>query len=369
MVKILFFGDFLAQDIKQVSISRELESYVRTSDCCVCNFEAPVEGDGQAFPRCGPRLCQAKEAPAFLEKHGFNVIQLANNHMLDFGDDACAATISAFSYAKLLGAGSFDEAYEVKVICVKEKMIGFLSCVHHEFGVWENSDSVNKCGTAWINHPIINHKIKEAKERVDFLFVLPHAGIELIDVPLPEWREKYKDFIDWGADAVIGTHPHVPQGWEEYKGKPIFYSLGNLYFDAIKNENIYWNKSLCVEIDIIGDEMKYKVENIQFVDKLISIDYSIQIKQHNRVICDLLYDQVKYDIYLNENLKRLWKDYYVYLIRGLGAISLKLDFIEFLKGVYCMLFRRPASSLLINSFQCESHRNAILRILNMLEDK
>ena len=59
-----------------------------------------------------------------------------------------------------------------------------------------------------------------------------HDGIEYIDIPLPEQRERYRDFVDYGADGVFVHHPHVPQGWEVYKGRPIFYSLGNFFFNS-----------------------------------------------------------------------------------------------------------------------------------------
>ena len=54
-----------------------------------------------------------------------------------------------------------------------------------------------------------------------------HAGLEKVNYPLPEFREQYKRFIDYGADAIIAHHPHVVQGWEYYNNKLIAYSLGN----------------------------------------------------------------------------------------------------------------------------------------------
>ena len=78
----------------------------------------------------------------------------------------------------------------------------------------------------------VNHIILDAKKELDYLFILPHAGVEYTDAPVPELIARYRDFIDYGADGVIASHPHCPQGWETYKGKPIFYSLGNFLFNS-----------------------------------------------------------------------------------------------------------------------------------------
>ena len=80
------------------------------------------------------------------------------------------------------------------------------------------------------------------------LIVQVHAGVELLDVPIPEWRAKYRQLIDLGADVVIAHHPHVMQGIEEYKGKLICYSLGNFYFDYPSNHP-QWNTGAMLTLD------------------------------------------------------------------------------------------------------------------------
>lgn len=143
-----------------------------------------------------------------------------------------------------------------------------------------------------------------SEEKCGFSFCHAHAGIEEIDAPLPEWREKYKFFIDCGADCVIGTHPHVPQGWEEYKGKPIFYSLGDFYFDFLTGQHPYWSKNLVVLMEL-GEEgnINYEVRNISFSNYIIDEDLSEETKQHNNYLCDLLND--KYIDYVNEQSLKL----------------------------------------------------------------
>src|SRR4030067_202183 len=70
---------------------------------------------------------------------------------------------------------------------------------------------------------------------------------------------RYKQVIDLGADIIIGHHPHIPQGWEFYKEKLIFYSLGNFYFD-MKSNNPEWNRSFIISLDVENSSIvNYKV--------------------------------------------------------------------------------------------------------------
>ena len=79
---------------------------------------------------------------------------------------------------------------------------------------------------------VLLEEIKKAKETCDFLTVYVHWGIEKSTTPESYQRTLGQQYIDAGADLVIGSHPHVLQGIEYYKGKPIVYSLGNFIFGS-----------------------------------------------------------------------------------------------------------------------------------------
>ena len=187
--------------------------------------------------------------------------------------------------------------------------IGFLAlCFAAYTGVFDNVTNREGLGCAYINDLKVNHVIMEAKQQVDYLFVLPHDGIEYIEIPMPETIARYRDFIDWGADAVIGTHPHCPQGWEEYKGKPIFYSLGNFLFNSKEGYEYrawnrpHWYEGLCVvlTIDSATHNVFYETINTRNVDNLgIVIDNTPERETHNNEIVSYLNDRCKYTDYLN----------------------------------------------------------------------
>lgn len=365
-VTVNICGDFVSKGERSIKISSSLREKLSEGDINVVNFEAPLSGYGTMENRSGPKLSQPVTICDFLKKSGFNLFQLANNHAVDFGETACKATKEQLDV--VVGAGSLDEAYSPLIKNINGIKIAFLSFAHHEFGVLDEFDTSRKIGTAWINSPRATRAVIDTKKIVDYLIVLTHAGVEQIEVPLPEWRRRYKEFIDFGADAIVGTHPHVPQGWEIYKGKPIFYSLGNFYFDAIMPPDEWWYKGLMVTFKISEKDVAFNVNNTSFSEGKLELDSNQARTEHNQYLVSLLADESAYISKVNEIAKKKWAELQLYFIRGLGACSFHLSFVEFLKAIYCMCFRKPNRSLFINALQCESHRELVLRAMR-LENK
>lgn len=365
MINLLFFGDFVCQSPQSLVLSQEVRESVSKSDVVYCNFEAPVEGHGNPIKKSGPALTQSALSPSVLEGFGFNLIGLSNNHMMDMGVETCKVTMNSFHSATIIGAGEVENVYKVKKIVVKGTTLGFLSLTHKEFGTLSDEAGAGECGTAWINSSYVNKSIINAKKECDFLFILPHAGIENEDVPLPEWRFRYHEFVDLGADAVIASHPHVPQGWETYKGAPIFYSLGNFVFDSFSNRHgPFWNKGLAVQISIDSTKaLMYEVLNVIYEKGGVALDETTGIKEHNHHLCLLLENEQMYKSALQQALTRLWRDeYQLYLLRGLGAFTFHANKNTLIHSGYGLL-KGMDVAMLINNFQCESHRWAIERIL------
>lgn len=368
-INLLFCGDFFAPNVERLKFSEDLTALIKDCDVCCCNFEAPLKSK-EFISKSGPVLCQSDHAPCFLESNGFNVITLANNHIRDYGNEGVKKTLKGFKSSLLVGAGNKKQAYELRIKNVKGIQIGFLSFSHYEFGIVdEGCSDENYLGGAWINSSIVDELIRNAKDIVDFLFVLPHAGIEEIDLPLPEWRERYQHFILLGADAVIATHPHVPQGWEIVDGKYIFYSLGNFYFDMCSKSE-YWNCSLGVLFEIKEKVLSLKrVYNLKSSLDKVEIHISEKIETH---ISDLNYQLNSRGYYwdsINKMAIECWygiyEKYYTSLFNG---ITLKYGLFFFFKSIYrSILGKKRNGNLLLNLSRCESHRWIIVRALSELE--
>lgn len=244
-VHLLFAGDVLLSDHvlnaynKAGDISGVLDSELRRvigeSDIFMVNQEFPFSNRGTAAPDKQFTFRLPTEKVSMFGEMGIDIVTLANNHALDFGTDALVDTLDTLDGAGIphVGAGrNLDEAKEPVLLAVKGKTIGFLgaSRVIPE-GSW-NATSTRPGMLTTYDPAALVAEIKKLRERCDYLVVYVHWGIERDERPQEYQRALGQQYIDAGADLVIGSHPHVLQGLEYYKGKPIVYSLGNFVFGS-----------------------------------------------------------------------------------------------------------------------------------------
>ena len=311
-IKFFFAGDFCSKpSTSKILVSDELKNLIQSCNLKIVNFEVPLKPNISLPPQQYERFWQNDDAPDFLRSIGFNLFSIANNHTFDWGEEGFKKSKAALGEASF-GAGTYDDAYKVKEVEINGKKIGFMALSYAAYtGVFDDVFHHEGFGCAFIDDLRVNHDIMEAKKNVDYLFVLPHDGIEYIDLPLPETIARYRDFIDYGADGVIASHPHCPQGWEEYKGKPIFYSLGNFFFNSketvsFKANKPHWYEGLCVVMTISDGKVSWEVINTRNVDNMgIEIDNKEERRRHNEYLVELLKNQEKYESALKKECKRM----------------------------------------------------------------
>lgn len=168
-----------------------------------------------------------------LKDMGMDIMSLANNHALDYGKDALLDTMETLRGAEIgyVGAGAdYNEAKSLKKVEVKGKTLGFLAAsrVIPETS-WNAKDNTPGMFTCYDGTQLLQ-EIRQAKESCDLVVVYLHWGAERVETPEDYQRKLGQECIDAGADLVIGSHPHILQGFEFYKGKAICYSLGNFLF-------------------------------------------------------------------------------------------------------------------------------------------
>ncbi|MFO0587154.1 MAG: CapA family protein [Polyangiaceae bacterium] len=169
-------------------------------------------------------------ADALARAH-IDVVSAANNHMWDYGKDAFFATLDNLDRAKVRYAGAGrtrEEAYSPAILTSGGLRVAFVAFT----GIWNQGDLAYheaKDHVARASREAVIAAVKAARATpgVDFVVVSYHGGEEYVSVPLQLAIDLHHAAIDAGADAVLGHHPHVTQGIEIYRGKPIFYSLGN----------------------------------------------------------------------------------------------------------------------------------------------
>ena len=215
---------------------RDTLPILRQADVIVGNLESPISTRGRAVEnktftlRAGPIAVEA------LKKGGVRVVTLANNHSMDFGPLALQDTLATLTENGILftGAGmNLDDARAAAALKVNETTVAFLS-----YSLTFPLDffaSAGRPGTAPGYADYVKADIQKVRQTADIVVVSFHWGAERMTAAKDYQIELGRQAIDWGADLVLGHHPHVLQELEVYKGRLIAYSLGNFIFGSQSN--------------------------------------------------------------------------------------------------------------------------------------
>ncbi|WP_225445558.1 CapA family protein [Paenibacillus arenosi] len=176
-----------------------------------------------------------------LKNAGFDLVSIANNHTLDFMDKGFLDTLRHLEKADLpyVGGGrTEEEAYKAHTVELNGKKVKFLAFSRFiPQTYWFANGNEPGIAEAY-NKSSVLPVIKRERKDCDYLLVYMHWGVEKENRPAPWQRTYAKEIIDAGADAIVGSHVHVLQGFEFYKGKPIAYSIGNFLFpNYVKGRN------------------------------------------------------------------------------------------------------------------------------------
>lgn len=170
-----------------------------------------------------------------MNEMGIDIVTMANNHILDFGQEGLLDSCTALDSAgiRYVGAGpDLERARKLETIEVGGKTIGFLgtSRVYMD-GSWAAGAGHPGVFSTYDSRQAVE-SIRAARELCDYLVVYVHWGVERETTPREYQKVMGHEYIDAGADLVVGSHPHVLQPMEEYQGKTIVYSLGNFVFGS-----------------------------------------------------------------------------------------------------------------------------------------
>ena len=211
------------------------------------------------------------------------------------------------------------------------------------------------------------------KSKVDILIVIIHAGAEDVPLPLPEWRSRYKELCDLGADVIIGHHPHVPQGWEEYKNSLIFYSLGNFYMNwgEFKQRNDF-SYSVILTLDN-KKVQKYKIITHKKENNKVVLVNDNYFRNYLNKLNYIL--QNKYEYYSNQQAVYLYETRYKNYYKSYGmAMNHNMSFMLKIKTIIKQLFFnnrniRNRELLLLHNIRIDTHRFATQRALSLIAEK
>lgn len=244
------FSELVLQNYDKNGISAivddEMLSHMQKSDLFMLNHEFVFSNRGEAMEDKEYTLKNDPKYVKILQELGTDVVGIANNHILDFGQVAFLDTLDTLDGANIPYAGggrNLSEASSPVVQTINGQSFAIFAATR----VSPSADWY-----AGKNHPgilqtydatTINKAIEDANGKYDHVIVFVHWGAERVEIPEDYQRTLAKGYIDAGADLIIGAHPHVLQGFEYYKGVPICYSLGNYLFGNRTGETLLLNAS------------------------------------------------------------------------------------------------------------------------------
>ena len=368
-MKVVITGDYcpwerVAQNFAKGDYSaiEELHSVFAQADYSIVNLECPILREGEIpIEKSGPHMHADTHAVDALQEIGVSCATLANNHFRDFGDEGVLNTLSELSAHGIdyVGGGkNLTDASAILYRQIGKETLAIINCCEHESSIAEEK----KCGSNPLNPIQQYYAIREAKQNADYVLVIVHGGIEHYQLPTPRMQETYRFFIDAGADAVVNHHQHCYSGYEEYKGKPIFYGLGNLCFDRSRR-NSPWNEGVILDLTLTKEEINYQLIPYHQCDAEPKVVlYSEKEKQSfEKCIKELnatIANQDKLKEAYDELKRRTRMKYRAYI----EPYKSRLMRFLFRKHMLPSFIRRKYT-LINNIIQCESHRERLLDAL------
>ena len=214
-------------------LASQISPLFTESDIGFSNLDCTFDTTGEP-PRPDEYLVHATPGQLdILKELGIDIVSQANNHSLDFGGEGLVRTQRHLEARgiKYVGAGpDLERARSPVIVECKGRRVGFLAyaSTHPWVDAWAATGE--SAGVAPLDIEFIREDISALRNSVDGLVVSLHWGKEYIHYPPPENVKLARQLVDWGVDLVLGHHPHVIQGIEQYGRGLICYSLGNFLF-------------------------------------------------------------------------------------------------------------------------------------------
>lgn len=368
--KINITGDLAITSPYEVqNIKNNVIRLFSKADFNVVNLELPVTESDDAIDKTGPNIKGCKESITdVLKVLNVDMVTLANNHTLDYGEVGMKDTLAFCDEAGVsyVGAGmNLAEAQQTVYKETSEGTVAFVNFCENEWTIaTERSAGANPMD-------IIDNtrQIQEAKNKADFVIVIIHGGNEYNAYPSPRMVKQYRYYVDCGANAVISHHTHTVSGHEIYKGAPIAYSLGNFLFPKEKAMKSCWYSGLVATLTIEKDkEVELQITPIQQQADSFSLSVAGgEIKED----IEKVVSEVSTALSNNDLLQQKWMEFvskvengYIKRVSPLGGIQNRyLNYLFRVTGLYKLLLNRAYLKEHLNRIRCEAHLDATRQFL------
>lgn len=371
MVKIVIAGDTCPIGRNEPFFRRgdgdallgDLRPQFDGADLAIANLECPLIERESPIPKCGPNLGAPVECVNGLKGMGIDVVALANNHIMDHGPQGLRRTIEALDQHNIAHVGAGENLQAARRILVREVegiRIGILALAEHEFCIAGREEpGANPLDVIDFVRNVNGHGAE-----YDHLIVLVHGGNEHYRYPRPGLMNTCRFLVEQGADAVICQHSHCTGSMETYQDVPILYGQGNFLFDRHCKVRTWYEAALiCLDI---SEQGHFEFRLIPYCQsdggpgarKMSRKDEESFLKAfgtRSQAIGNEAFVGNQWESFCDDH-----KRYYLHSLRGSPGIFRrvmgKLDLLHYLDS-------RAVQRARLNVTRCESHREALIRVL------
>jgi poly-gamma-glutamate synthesis protein (capsule biosynthesis protein) len=213
-----------------------VRALIKSADIAVANFENPAP-DKPRYHTSGTVFSADPKFIAGLADAGIDYVSLANNHIRDAGGAGLLQTIKNVTKHGIAVSGAGKDLAAARKPAILEAGGVKVAILGYDAIASSYHATATKIGSAPLSAKNVKADVAAARATgADLVIVYPHWGTEYDDTPFPQQKQLARMIIDNGADMVIGNHAHWAAAMEIYKGKPIWYALGNFVFDQTWSE-------------------------------------------------------------------------------------------------------------------------------------
>ena len=348
-------------------VGKELDSFLKEADYRIFNLEVPLTDTLSPIAKCGPALVAATKAVSGYKALGVDLLTLANNHIMDQGEQGLFSTIQTLKENEIAYVGAGENLQTAQKSFVLERdghRIGVYACAEHEFSIADT----NVPGANPFNPLESLDHIAELKQKTDYVIVLHHGGKEHYRYPSPMLQKVCHKMVEKGADLVVCQHSHCVGCEEKYLNGTIVYGQGNFLFDCSDDE--FWQTSLLVDLTIEDDVMLTyhplkKQDNTvclakgEEAEKILSAFYGRGAEIQEEGVLERKFQDF--------SKKMLWS--YIGTFHGRRTKKMwfriinKLSGHRFTKWYLSRQYDRQALLKIQNYVECEAHREVVLSSL------
>jgi len=344
-------------------VDERLREQLRSAYFRVFNLEVPLTDMDTPISKDGPALRAPASAINGISRLNPSLVTLANNHIYDHGEQGLFNTMEQLSHHSIgyVGAGkNLAEASRPFILEQDDLRIGIYACAEHEFSI----AGENRAGANPIDLLESFDHIEKLKAECDFVIVLHHGGKEYYRYPSPDLQKVCRKMINKGADLVICQHSHCVGSYENYTGGVIVYGQGNFLFD--RHDDEYWKTGLLVKATF-GDKMD--VEFIPISKKGNGVELP-ETPAAEKILSEFMQrsDRLNMDGFVEEEYEKYCLEngqYYLATLAGFGKTLRRTD--KVLKRPFTrLIYSRKKLETIRNHFECETHRELIMKYIQVL---